>query len=307
MISRHNAQGRSIWHHIRGLAALLLLAPVALSACSEPRIEIDDSAPSPALWRVENPDGQLEAWLFGTIHSLPDGVDWRTAMLENAIKDSEWLVLEIGELDGSGELSRIFSELSRTPGLPVLKDRVDRSFDTKVVKAMSKAGFNLGDFRDTETWAAALTLAQANSFGKSENGVDHALFKRFENRLVLEGARQQLSIFDSLPEEDQIDLLTAVIQDSDTDAKAEYRKLVEMWLFGDMDRLAEENTRGILADPELRAALLIDRNRDWLEKIEGWMPEKGPMLIAVGAAHLAGEDGLPALLQSEGYRVSRIQ
>lgn len=307
MISRHNAHRRSIWRNIKGLAVLVLLAPIALSACSDPQIEIDDSAPSPALWRVENPDGELEGWLFGTIHSLPDGVEWRTAILENSINESEWLVLEIGELDGSGELSRIFGELSRTPDLPVLKDRVDQSLDTKVVRAMSKAGFNIGDFKNTETWAAALTLAQANSFGKSQNGVDHALFNRFENRLILEGAREQLSIFDGLPEEDQIDLLTAVIQDSDTDAKAEYRKLVEMWLFGDMDRLAAENTKGILADPELRAALLINRNEDWVRKIDAWMPEKGPMLIAVGAAHLAGEDGLPALLRDEGYVVRRIQ
>ena len=63
----------------------------------------------------------------------------------------------------------------------------------------------------------------------------------------------------------------------------------------------------ILADPELAQVLLYDRNRSWAAQIENLLSASERPLIAVGAGHLLGERGLPALLESRGYTVSRLE
>lgn len=290
------------------LRLLLSLVPLALLAgCGEPAIEVDDSAPSPALWEVTGEDGTKEAYLFGTIHALPDGVEWRTERLEHALSASEYLVVEIGELANSGDLASIFTELASTPGQPALTERVAPSERARLETLLARTGFDASDFASMETWAAALTLAQANSPGDPSNGVDRALLGQFDARLVLEGARAQLSIFDALPEKEQRDLLASVIDDGGIDPAEAYRRLVEIWLSGDMDALAKENSEGMLADPELRAALLTGRNAAWIRTLKQWIDRHGTLFVAVGAAHNAGEDGLPALLAAEGFTVRRIQ
>ena len=57
--------------------------------------------------------------------------------------------------------------------------------------------------------------------------------------------------------------------------------------------------------PELRDALFTARNRRWAEKIARLMDGSGKVLIAVGAGHLAGQDGVVGLLRSKGYKVTR--
>src|SRR5690606_6408771 len=70
-------QGEARLEVIRKLAALAALA--WLAACGEPAHDWPDA--SPALWDVSGPEGE-KRWLFGTIHSLPDGVAWRTPAIE---------------------------------------------------------------------------------------------------------------------------------------------------------------------------------------------------------------------------------
>ena len=159
-----------------------------------------------------------------------------------------------------------------------------------------------------ESWAAALALAQVAQSNKAENGADRVLLAAFDQREVveLEGARAQLAIFDTLPQTEQRDLLNAVIEEA-----REYGDkgdtLANAWLGGDTDLLIELTRRGILADPELAQVLLYDRNRSWAAQIENLLSASERPLIAVGAGHLLGERGLPALLESRGYTVSRLE
>ena len=84
-------------------------------------------------------------------------------------------------------------------------------------------------------------------------------------------------------------------------------RLARLWLSGDMDAIAKEGDEGMLADPELRQALLIDRNRAWAERILALYTQGKRPLVAVGAAHLAPPQGLPELLAAKGYRVTRLR
>lgn len=260
------------------------------------------------MWELASADGTVEGWLFGTIHSLPDGISWETELISDAIDQADLLIVEVAALEDSAALSHVFARLARTEGLPPLSRRLPAGDHAALRDMLAATSRSDNDFSATESWAAALMLAQGVPGGNPENGVDRALLRRFDGRPVreLEGPVRQLGIFDTLPESDQRDLLSAVVQEGKNGA-GQSAKLARIWRSGDMDSLATENSRGLLASPQLRAALLVDRNEDWAAQLDALLPTAAPALIAVGAAHMAGPEGLPSLMEQRGYTVTRVQ
>lgn len=60
------------------------------------------------------------------------------------------------------------------------------------------------------------------------------------------------------------------------------------------------------SSPEEEAAVLYNRNADWIVKMKKIMAEK-PTFFAVGAGHLPGEKGLLQLLREEGYTIEGMK
>lgn len=288
--------------------ALALLAALALAAC-ERAPPPDLPPPDPALWEITLADGRPAGWLFGTIHALPEGAEWRTPAIDKAIVGADLLVVEVEDLEDSAKLAATFTRLSHSAEpLPPLSDRVPAAMRPRLAALLAKGGYREADFKATETWGAAITLAQIADDSLGENGVDRALLRDFRARRVeeLEGIEGQFAIFDALAEQDQRDLLGAVIAE-DTMDRRDTARLAKLWLAGDMAAITREGDEGLLADPELRQALLVERNRDWAERIVALLRAGEKPLVAVGAAHLAPPEGLPELLAKEGYRVRRVR
>ncbi|MEW4448037.1 TraB/GumN family protein [Qipengyuania sp. JC766] len=283
------------------------LAAFALLAGCDDQGASDQPPPSPILYELANADGEMEGWLFGTVHSLPDGVRWRTPALEDAVTRADSLMVEVASLDGGATTANVFRDLSTTSGLPPVLDRLEGADRERLVEALSEAGLSHTTFAGVEDWAVALALASALSPGDPANGVDRALIADFRGRTIhqFEGAPAQFRIFDALPSEAQRTLLMEAVSEAgeDPDKPAPYL----VWLTGDADALEDMTTDGMLADPALRKALLIDRNRAWSRRLASRLESEGPMLVAVGAAHLPGPDGLVALMEERGYTATRIQ
>lgn len=274
---------------------LPLAALWSLTGCQQ------ESLPAtPALWEVSGPKGQ-KAWLFGTIHALPRPAAWRSPAIDAALEGADRIVVEIKEVDAGA-----FAELSRTPQQPPLTDRVPPALRGKLTAQLKAAKLSDDAFADVETWAAAMTLAQSSAKeAKPENGIDRAVVELAGKRPVveLEGMRGQLAIFDALPETEQRDLLAAVVAEPDRTGDSP----AEAWLKGDMAAIERETHRGLLADPELRQALFTARNLAWTDRIAAMLKAGQRPFVAVGGAHMAGSEGLPALLAARGYTVRRVQ
>lgn len=280
-----------------------LVAALLLAACAP-----DPDPADPALWLVEGPGGQ-KGWLFGTIHGLERPALWKTEAVGKALAQSDTLVLEVAGLEDRAAMNATFAELSRTPGQPALSSRVSKGRRDAVRRMLKRHDLDEADFADVETWAAALMLAQAETASsRSEHGIDRAVIAEAGDRRIveLEGAAAQLGIFDALPEKEQRDLLEAVLADAGA-IEGESPDLAKAWRKGDMKLIERETTRGLLADPELREALFTARNIRWSERIAREMRAGLRPFVAVGAAHMAGPEGLPALLSKEGYRVTRLR
>lgn len=286
----------------RILRALLGALILALAACARPE------PANPALWQVEGPKGE-RAWLFGTIHALPAPVNWRSAKIAAALAASDRLVLEVAAIDDAAQMGKLFAALGQSRGLAPLAMRLPAEDRAELVGDMAGAGLAPGALDGLETWAAALALQQAVAAREgidTANGIDKALARNWQGKVEeLEGAGAQLSLFDRLAEQDQRTLLLAVLRGSD--AGDESRRLAAAWARGDMALIGAEIEGDFLADPELREALLVDRNRAWAAKLDAAIGQGARPFVAVGAAHLAGPEGLPALLSGKGYKVTRVQ
>lgn len=294
-----------------GRSAAAIIAPLlllALAGCSDaPGGEAADPPPNPLLYEIASSDGAVEGWMLGTIHALPDGTRWQTPAIERIAGDADVLVVEIAALDDRDGLARTFAALARTPGLPPLSARLPAELRPALAALLDRADIDAGSFGETETWAAALTLARIDADGDPANGVDRTLIRGFAPERVreLEGASDQLAIFDRLPETDQRALLAAVVSDADH-ARTRAAGLRKAWLAGDEPALLAAGNSGIMADPDLREALLVARNRRWDAAIAAMLDRPERPLVAVGTAHLIGPEGLAAMLRARGYRVTRI-
>ncbi|MCB2051890.1 MAG: TraB/GumN family protein [Novosphingobium sp.] len=279
-----------------------------VAGCGRP--EPETIMARPAFWQVDGPNGE-RGYLLGTIHRLPAHVEWRGKVIDAALGDAGMLVLETADVGEPAKMQAIFERLAYSPGRPLLKDRVLAADRPHLSTLMEKAGYKTGDFRSIETWAAALILAQAlqdDSDGGVANGVDAQLMALAGARPVkeLEGSAAQLAVFDTLAEQDQRDLLGAIVREADN-SREKADLLDKAWMTGDMAAIAREADTGMMADTELRDALLMRRNARWANMVDAWLRAGERPFLAAGAAHMAGAEGLPALLELRGWTVKRVQ
>ena len=81
--------------------------------------------------------------------------------------------------------------------------------------------------------------------------------------------------------------------------------MLDAWRDGDeagLERSLEDDFEGY---PELADVLIYRRNARWAEQVSGMLEGDEDVLVVVGAMHLVGERGLPALLAARGLRVER--
>ena len=304
---------------MRIISSLLsLLAALLLGACNnapDPVTLNTVKTGTPALWKVTGtrPGQTGTAYMFGTIHILPDDVQWRTPALEAAIADSDRLVIEVLGLEDTQSAGRIFSRLAISPGQEKLDVRIKPSLRDDLDRIIDAANIPKRSLNRMETWAAALSLASAQTKGlglDSSGGVEKKLAAQFAEAgkpiEALETIEGQLGYFDRLPEAQQRQMLTSVVEESG-DSQQAFEQLFNAWMTGDVDQIVTLTDTGILIDPKTREYLLVLRNQDWAEQLDKRLQKPGTSFIAVGAAHLAGPDAVQATLAERGYKIEKIQ
>jgi uncharacterized protein YbaP (TraB family) len=266
----------------------------------------------PALWAVADADTTI--YLFGTIHLLPENMQWRTSKIDQAVGTSQQLVVEtIVDDKNPMKLMQALTSLAFSPGLPPLADRVPPQKRAALADAVRKSGLPPQALDRMETWAAAFILLgnQFRDMGlKGNEGVEMVLRNSFTGQGKpigeLESNLQQLSFFDRLPESAQRQLLEGAI-DQSSETRNQFNAMLNAWVHGDVKAIARSFNHDLAASPELQQALLTTRNANWKAWIEQRMSQPGAIMVAVGAGHLAGKGSVIDLLQRDGYRVKRLQ
>lgn len=261
------------------------------------------------LWRIER-DGTTVGHLFGTIHSdRPEVVDL-PGPVERAFERADRYAFEIDQRDiDPREIRRVM----HYPDGGLLAQRLPPDLWERARRAASRRGLPTNAIASMEPWALATVLSLPPA--DPRNILDMMLQRRaFESgRPVagLETVAEQLSIFDHLDESRQVEMLTTAVDAIETGQAQElFERMVRAWRERDLGRIVElADEHPALADPatnnRLMARLLGERNRRMAERMQAQL-EAGGAFIAVGAMHLAGDDGLVRLLEHRGYRLEPV-
>jgi uncharacterized protein YbaP (TraB family) len=296
-----------------GAAALFLAGPAladteATSPAATEQAAV--AAPTgPALWKVSDEDTTI--YLFGTVHALPEGVEWFNGKIADALESSDTIVTEI-EMDETtnARMQQLVTTIGLLPAETPLRSLLNKEQNATYSEAMTKLGLPVGAFDRFEPWFAGinLTMLPLMQQGYSpESGVEEVLLSHFKGkgRGALETIEFQLGIFDQLPQESQVAFLTETAANIDG-IKPMLDQMVLEWLEGDADALAALMNSD-LSDEVLAERLLYSRNRNWADWINERLDAPGTVFIAVGAGHLAGEHSVQADLGDIGLEVERVQ
>lgn len=260
------------------------------------------------MWLAEDADTRI--YILGSMHALPRGTDWDDGAVGVAIEAADELVMELSptQLDAAADAFRRLAPRSA----PLAIDARLTGKALMGYRALEAGGRPLnGD--DLDDWAVMVLIGQRiaqNAKLSPEEGVEAQLTERFEAAgkpvAGLERAREQLMLFETLDPATQRMLLIRAAEEADT-ATRDVLALTAAWRRGDVAALEKVVNEDIDAVPAARKAIITDRNHRWTEWAARRMERPGTVLMAVGAGHLVGADGVPALLEAQGVRVRRVQ
>ena len=116
-------------------------------------------------------------------------------------------------------------------------------------------------------------------------------------------------LYGSTPVERQVEQLMCLIDNEQFNVQM-LEEMTKAFYAQDLDALkkAMDVKLGTSCDstPEEEAALIDNRNADWLTKMPAIM-KQAPTFFAVGAGHLPGEKGVLQLLRNAGYTVEGVK
>jgi len=286
--------------------ALAQAAPVAPPAAA-PAIQ----GQGPALWVIKDADSTL--YLFGSIHVLRPTTGWASPRVEAAFDSASDIWFEISNPDDQAAVVPLIQQHGLSPQMPLSTRLTPEEFAELDVAART-IGATAAQMEPMKPWLAAISLSMAplvKAGYDPKSGVEMALKARAEaaGKPIhgFETLEEQITMIATLPDSVQTDLLRETLKDYE-EAVTLLDSMVEAWAKGDvptLETLVVEDMK--TASPELYKVLLVDRNTNWANQIQTLLEGSGTAFIAVGAAHLAGDDSVQSILASRGVTVESVE
>jgi uncharacterized protein YbaP (TraB family) len=254
------------------------------------------------LWEVKTKEGKTCSYLFGTIHAINENQFYFPKKLEKIASKCDAICLEIVG-DGTYFDKLMMNNKS-------LKDLFTKTqLDTIHLWAEQFLFMKPNQFDENFSQTKPFLLLQfilnsslPKNFKSYELEFEKMAQKNKQELLGLETVDFQLSLFDNMSLEDQVKMVMESLRD-EKNAKYKFEEMQQVYLEQNLDQLykmtKDESTT-------LNRSFLEDRNMDWIPKIEEITKNK-IVFIAVGAAHLAGPEGVIELLINKGFQVLPVK
>lgn len=260
------------------------------------------------LWRITGNGLNDTSYVMGTIHLICKDDYFFTSAMDNAIKQVDNLVLEMDISDP--RMLTSFQDSMKLPPGQKLRDffHSDEEY-TQFKMDMNKAiGMDISPLEGHKPFLLISMLTTTAFSCKEQASYETKLAGIADYRgmhvIGLETFDEQLRVFDGLDKEAMRSLLLESLKESKTTDKT-MQKMVSLYKQQDIHGLYKLMVQS--ADMKTsQDALLFNRNKRWAERLPDVM-SKSSVFIAVGAAHLPGEEGVLNLLRQKGYTVEPVK
>ena len=293
-------------------ALLLLLSSassetLAQSAASE--ATADSTETEHSLWRVTSEAGTLH--LMGSVHLLTEDAYPLAPTMQTAVDQAERVAFEI-DLDSMQAMAPTMLQAGMYPSDSTLQQAVSDSTYALLQSAVDTLQIPMAQMSRMRPWFASLTLTSVmlqRAGYQASLGLDMYVYQKARERdlevVGLETIQDQLSILSSASSSDPDAYLRYTIENLDASLD-QIDRIMRAWKAGDMQAVASVMNEGMDEFPQMREQLLLQRNRNWIPRIEALMSRPENTLVVVGAGHLVGEDSVVEMLREQGHTVTQL-
>lgn len=266
-------------------------------------------------WKIEK-SGLKPSWLFGTFHSSDQRILKLPAEFHDAFDNIDTLVLELKEIS---QPNTIAMELLKHPELTLLPaekplDHILPADETAQMAAgLAKKGIPITSVLRMRPWFIYISLltCSAPQNAKGEYVLDRQLAVLAENNGAdvegLETPFEQFQAMADLPDDLTMKGLLDVFKlpYSMNDVT---ETLVDLYLTGNsglMKAFADDLSDDKTLDIAFNKRIVTDRNEVMAKRILPYL-EQGNVMMAVGALHLPGDQGVVELLRKQGFTLTPV-
>jgi uncharacterized protein YbaP (TraB family) len=268
------------------------------------------SASKHCLWEVAGQSNSV--FLLGSLHVLKSDAYPLAKEIDSAYRASPKVVFETdigGMMDPSVQAKTL--SMGLYPEGESLLQNLSAEMRRDLQKRMAGLGLPLEQFARFKPWLLAVTLTtlELQRLGFSPSyGIDVHYYGRAQSDKktmdYFESIDYQLDLLGKMDTEDQIAFLGQTLKDLEIAAEMA-DDMMTYWQKGQTDELYALLYQSFEGYPNIEDRLLLQRNKDWLDKIEAMLEGSENVFIVVGAGHLVGPEGVLALLKQKGYKVKQ--
>jgi len=276
-------------------------------------------------WEAAKGDDTLT--IIGTMHIFDPRLEALRSKVLDVVQSADLVMLEATPAEEKALQDLVVSQpelLFITDG-PTLPERLDEETWNLVSDAASQRGIPGFMAAKMQPWYLSLTLAipvcaisdmVSGISGLDKMITDDAIAADVPLQAV-EPVTTLFELFDGQPIEEQVDMLRVNMLAPDIQQQMFVAMLdlyfeEEVGRLWDMSRIAIaqmpeiDPVEGAAMFEEMQSALLDKRNQAWIPVITEATEMNDDVVVAVGAAHLIGEQGILQLLENEGWAITQI-
>ncbi len=269
----------------------------------------------PAMWTLSDADTTIN--IIGTIHYLPEDTGWRSDRIGAAFKAAETVCFEVDAEGRGDETLSMMMDLGLFRNGDRLVDHLTAEQRAELEETAKLLNIPFYSLNVMKPWFASVTIEEF-LIAEMElgEGVEFTLYPEVaesgKELCELETPQEQLGGWANLDIDEQIKIMFArseetkdlSVSDALEHGEEQLEELIEDWLEGDVAAISELINEEAEYSQVFHNVLLVERNQRWVPRIEAMLEEKsGHIFIAVGAAHLAGDDSVITMLRNKGYKV----
>lgn len=287
--------------------AVLLVPFMVINVAAQEAIQA-----KPAIWLIEK--GESKKYMLGSIHLLPDQVNWYGGVIEGIVNSADEVVFEVHMTPSKqAQAQQITLQNGMLPPGDSLGNYMTPEEFKFVQEQAAASGIPPASIANFKPWFASVALSVSAIIREGwnpESGVDKyidnvATVKNIPISELETLEAQMMTLYDHSLKV-QAEMLIDTLKQLE-DIKEITMEMINAWASGEENKMVEALIIPMQKQEQVYKKLLVQRNESWIPVIESLVKKPQTTLIVAGAAHFVGDDGVVKMLTDKGYAVKKVQ